>query len=46
MAFATLEEAVTEAARRNLPFAWRLQTVPGIGHSNAGMAPAAADLLF
>lgn len=28
------------------PFAWRVVTVPGVGHSNAGMAEAAAPLLF
>lgn len=27
------------------PFGWRLVTVPGIGHSNAGMAEAAARLI-
>ncbi len=28
------------------PFAWRVVTVPGVGHSNAGMSEAAAPLLF
>jgi len=27
------------------PFAWELETVPGVGHSNRKMAPAAARLL-
>lgn len=34
------------AAALGAPFAWRLATVPGVGHSNAGMAPAAARALF
>lgn len=33
------------AAARGLPFAWSRKDVPGIGHSNAGMADAAAVLL-
>jgi predicted esterase len=33
------------AARMGVPFAWQLQTVPKVGHSNAGMAVAAAPLL-
>jgi poly(3-hydroxybutyrate) depolymerase len=32
------------AAERGLPFAWRVETVPGVAHSNPGMAPAAARL--
>jgi len=28
------------------PFAWRLVTVPGVGHSNGGLAPRAAELLY
>jgi poly(3-hydroxybutyrate) depolymerase len=40
-----------DAARRaaveaGAPFAWRVVTVPGVGHSNAGMADSAAALLF
>ena len=34
------------ATNLKLPFNWRIQTVPGVGHSNAGMAPTAAKLLF
>ena len=30
------------AARRGVPFNWQLSTVPGAGHSNRSMAPAAA----
>jgi hypothetical protein len=33
------------AAARGVPFAWRLEHVPGIAHSNAGMASAAAALI-
>jgi hypothetical protein len=32
------------AASMNTPFAWRLQLVPGVGHSDPGMAPAAIAL--
>lgn len=39
--------AATRAAENaNAPFAWRLVTVPGVGHSNARMAPAAARELL
>jgi poly(3-hydroxybutyrate) depolymerase len=34
------------AAERNLPLNWTLQIVPGVGHSNAGMMPAATKILF
>ena len=34
------------ATNLKLPFNWRIQIVPGVGHSNAGMAPTAAKLLF
>jgi dienelactone hydrolase len=34
------------AAKLNTPFRWRIATVPGVGHSNGGMAPAAAKILF
>lgn len=33
------------AAAHGAGFAWRLATVPGVGHSNAGMAPWAAEIL-
>jgi hypothetical protein len=36
-----------ESARdHELPFRWRLQAVPGIGHSHSEMAQVAADLLY
>jgi pimeloyl-ACP methyl ester carboxylesterase len=38
--------ARAEADRRKVPLAWSLQTVPGVGHSNAKMAVAAAQVLF
>lgn len=34
------------AKRMGLTFNWRLETVPGVGHSNGGMAPAAARILL
>lgn len=34
------------AQEMDTPFAWRVVTVPGVGHSNAGMAEAAAPILF
>jgi poly(3-hydroxybutyrate) depolymerase len=34
------------AAAMGAPFAWRVVTVPGVGHSNAGMAEAAAPLIL
>jgi len=37
--------AEAEARRLGVPFAWQLQTVPQVGHSNSGMATAAAPLL-
>lgn len=33
------------AAKAGAPFAWRVATAPGVGHSNAGMAESAAALL-
>lgn len=33
------------AAREGVPLAWRLEPVPGIGHSHRGMCAAAQDLL-
>jgi poly(3-hydroxybutyrate) depolymerase len=34
------------AAAQGAPFNWRVATVPGVGHSNAGMAAHAASQLF
>lgn len=34
------------AAEQGVPFAWRVITVPGVGHSNGGMAEHAAAALF
>lgn len=39
--FATARE---EAARLGVPFRWRLETVPGVGHDNGGMAARAAAI--
>ena len=33
------------AAERGVPFGWTLATVPGVAHSNSGMAAAAAAIL-
>lgn len=38
--------ATAVASNSAAPFRWRLVTVPGVGHSNAKMAPAAARELF
>ena len=38
--------AAAEAERLGVPFAWRLETVPGVAHSNTNMAPAAAAVLW
>ncbi|MBR0668192.1 alpha/beta hydrolase [Roseomonas hellenica] len=38
--------ATARAAALGMPLAWALRTVPGVGHSNAGMAIAAAPLLL
>jgi pimeloyl-ACP methyl ester carboxylesterase len=40
------ETGKTTAAELNLPFRWRIQIVPDVGHSNGEMAPAAASILF
>jgi predicted esterase len=37
--------AQAAAAARGVPFGWSLGTVPGVAHSNAGMAQAAAAIL-
>jgi hypothetical protein len=34
------------AAGLGVPFGWRMAFVPGVGHSNVGMAPLAAEMLF
>ena len=39
------EAARAMAAENGLPFEWRLEIVPGVGHENQKMAAAAADLL-
>ena len=41
-----LRVAREAAAGQGVAFGWRLVTVPGVGHSNAGMAEAAAAALF
>lgn len=33
------------AKKLNVPFGWKLQTVPGVAHSNKGMSAAAAALI-
>lgn len=38
--------AAKTASALGMTLAWRLETVPGVGHSNAGMAAAAARVLF
>ena len=38
--------AQAATAKDNLPLNWRLVTVPGVGHSNEKMAPAAAKVMF
>lgn len=40
--FATAQQYAKTAG---LPFAWRLETVPGVAHSNRRIAPAAAKLV-
>lgn len=37
--------ASASAAQRDVPFGWNLATVPGVAHSNSGMAAAAAAIL-
>ena len=34
------------AEQLNTPFNWKLQTVPGVAHSDKKMAPAAAEIIF
>ena len=38
--------AKSKATEVGAQFRWELKTVPGVGHSNRGMAPWAADFLF
>lgn len=40
------EAGCREAERRNVPFNWVLQTVPGIGHDGRAMSAACASLWF
>ncbi|ALO46378.1 hypothetical protein [Pseudohongiella spirulinae] len=39
------QQAMSLAARMNVPFAWQLQTVAGAAHNNSQMAEAAAPVL-
>ncbi len=39
------EQARAQATALHLPFHWRIQIVPGVGHSNTGMAEVAAQLV-
>lgn len=39
------ETAQAKAAELNVPFNWKLITVPGVGHDDLGMAAAAAELI-
>lgn len=41
-----LEVARREALRLGVPLAWRIETVPGVGHSNELMSEHAARILF
>ena len=45
-AHAYLEAGRAEAARRDLPCAWRLVIVPGVGHEGMVMSQVAADYWF
>jgi poly(3-hydroxybutyrate) depolymerase len=38
--------ARAQAARMNVPFNWRMELVPGVGHDNRRMAPAAVEILL
>jgi pimeloyl-ACP methyl ester carboxylesterase len=37
---------VDVGVKKNMPFRWRYQIVPGVSHDNAGMSIAAADFLL
>lgn len=39
------KRAAADAQRIGAPFAWQLREVPGAGHENEDMAPAAAEVL-
>jgi pimeloyl-ACP methyl ester carboxylesterase len=39
-------EAKQRAIEQKVPLNWIMKTVPGVGHKNAQMAPAAAELLY
>ena len=38
--------AQAQAQKRQVPFKWRLQLVPGVAHSDSGMSKAAVKLFF
>ncbi len=38
--------ASEESTARRLPLRWQLHIVPGVGHSNAQLAPQAVEYLF
>ena len=40
------ETVKRQAGRMKVQQRWKLETVPGVEHSNAGMAGAAAEVLF
>lgn len=40
------EISKSTAAELKTPFVWKLETVPGVAHSNAGMAKGAEKILF
>ena len=40
------DHLVELGVKKNMPFRWRYQVVPGISHDNAGMSLAAADFLL
>ncbi len=44
LSFFESSRSIAEAGSHD--FAWRFEVAPGVGHSNAAMAPIAADFLF
>ena len=42
---AFFNEAMSKAGKLDVPFNWQLITVPGVGHDDAKMAAAAAELI-